>query len=716
MADLISMLAAAAGTSAGGGEYQISRSLRFNSADSAYLSRTPASAGDRKTWTWSGWVKRGIFTGSGQSLFGAYTDSNNRMFLHFNSANPLFIFGITGGVVDISVSTSGVFRDVSAWYHVVFVLDTTQATAANRAKIYVNGVQQSLSFSTAPGPNADLYLNTAQPHKIGDLDGTVFYDGYMTEINFIDGQALTPSSFGETNATTGVWSPIAYAGSYGTNGFYLNFSDNSDVTATTLGKDQAGSNNWTPNNFSVTAGAGNDSLVDTPTPYGTDTGAGGEVRGNYCTWNVLDIPSNSNLANGNLDFTNTFIGGYWRSIKGTIPVSSAFTGLSGSFYPAFSDGDPSNALTVTANFGQRPFAYTAPSGFKALVTTNLPEPTVVQGDDYFNTVLYTGNGGTTNVTGVGFQPDWVWYKCRSDAFSNRVFDVVRGVSKGLITNSTAVEEDPLNGVTSFDADGFTVGSDSGGNFNGSTFVAWNWKANGAGVSNTAGSITSTVSANTIAGISIVTYTGNATQGATVGHGLGVTPSMLIVKSRSLATDWVVQHSSAGTAPSKLILNSTAAVTNSAPEWNNAGGTPTAFNSTVFTIAGSGYSVNNSGATYVAYCFAEVEGFSKFGSFTGNGSADGPFVYTGFRPAFFLYKKSSSTSDWWMFDAARNTYNVVSAYLFPNLSNAEGTENWFDFTANGLKMRDRTDLNTNHSGSTYIYMAFAENPFKYSLAR
>jgi hypothetical protein len=821
MADLISMLAAAAGTSAGGGDYQISRSLRFNSADSAYLSRTPASAGNRKTWTWSGWVKRtGTVSPSNATipLFGVTAGQND--------ANYLSIGAYQDSIRIISWNTAfrittAVFRDYSAWQHIVVAFDTTQSTAADRIKLYVNGVQvTAFSTSTDPTLDTDYPINNNVAHNIfsdigSEGSGSANYlSGYLTEVNFIDGQALTPSSFGETNETTGVWSPIRYAGSYGTNGFYLNFSDNSDVTATTLGKDQAGSNNWTPSGspgFSVTAGAGNDSLVDTPTPYGTDTGAGGEVRGNYATWNPLDQVQSSTFSNGNLDVvtgTTTVFGArgtiavssgqwYWEvtptagvatadciiGIDSSItPINSstaqknvgatatsygyrasgekitsssstaygnsytnndvigvalnldageikfykngvvqnsgtaAFTGLSGSFYPAFSDGDPSNALTVTANFGQRPFAYTAPSGFKALVTTNLPEPTVVQGDNYFNTVLYTGNGGTTNVTGVGFQPDWVWYKCRSDAFSNRVFDVVRGVSKGLITNSTAVEEDPLNGVTSFDADGFTVGSDSGGNFNGSTFVAWNWKADGAGVSNTAGSITSTVSANTIAGISIVTYTGNATQGATVGHGLGVTPSMLIVKSRSLATDWVVQHSSAGTAPSKLILNSTAAVTNSAPEWNNAGGTPTAFNSTVFTIAGSGYSVNNSGATYVAYCFAEVEGFSKFGSFTGNDSADGPFIFTGFRPAFFLYKKSSSTSDWWMFDAARNTYNVVSAYLFPNLSNTEGTENWFDFTANGLKMRDRTDLNTNHSGSTYIYMAFAENPFKYSLAR
>jgi hypothetical protein len=251
-------------------------------------------------------------------------------------------------------------------------------------------------------------------------------------------------------------------------------------------------------------------------------------------------------------------------------------------------------------------------------------------------VLYTGNGSSLSVTGVGFQPDFVWIKSRSSAaLYHALFDGIRGINKRLFTNTTDAEDSTADTLVSFDTNGFTLGAQAGQNSTGSTYVGWNWKANGAGVSNGDGTISSTVSVSTTSGFSIVTYTGNATQGATVGHGLGVTPSMLIVKSRSLATDWVVQHSSAGTAPSKLILNSTAAVTNSAPEWNNAGGTPTAFNSTVFTIAGSGYSVNNSGATYVAYCFAEVEGFSKFGSYTGNGSADGPFVYTGFRPAFLM---------------------------------------------------------------------------------
>jgi 3D (Asp-Asp-Asp) domain-containing protein len=270
--------------------YNIERSLRFNSADSAYLSRTPASAGNRKTWTWSGWIKR-CATGTTHYFFsgGTGTSDTTAMGIRFTSDDT---FRLTSYTTDYRVSSS-VYRDLSAWYHVVVAFDTTQATASNRIKIYINGSQVT-TFSTSNDPtlNADYGINQAQSHSIGRWNQAAnnYTNGYMTEINFIDGQALTPSSFGETDSNTGVWKPKAFSGTYGTNGFYLNFSDNSGTTSTTLGKDSSGNgNNWTPNNFSVTAGAGNDSLVDSPTSYGTDTGVGGEVRGNYATfvWQVV---------------------------------------------------------------------------------------------------------------------------------------------------------------------------------------------------------------------------------------------------------------------------------------------------------------------------------------------------------------------------------------------------------------------------------------------
>jgi hypothetical protein len=487
---------------AGGGEYQISRSLRFNSADSAYLSRTPASAGDRKTWTWSGWLKRSQISGY-QYFFSAYTAATDAGFFGCLFADPSNTIQLIGGVQTWRATTQ-VFRDASAWYHIVVAVDTTQATPNNRVRLYINGSEvTAFSVTNNPNLNDDLGVNGNWAHTISSNTVTPnqFFSGYMTEINFIDGQALTPSSFGETNETTGVWSPIKFNGPWnvgtGVNGFYLNFSDNSDVTAATLGADYSGNgNNWTPSGspgFSVTAGAGNDSLVDTPTQYGTDTGAGGEVRGNYATLNVLAKGSAQSITNGNLDiaatstvdnntpstigmtsgkwyfevtvtnlpgtgeyliglgknlspntvigsnatswsykdtgelYTNNVLTAYGASYTTNDVLSAADAGTLTFYKNGASQGVAATGITSgpyfflvgtygsggsrVANFGQRPFAYTAPSGFKALVTTNLPEPTVVQGDDYFNTVLYTGDGSNPRgITGVGFQPDFVWLK------------------------------------------------------------------------------------------------------------------------------------------------------------------------------------------------------------------------------------------------------------------------------------------------------------------
>jgi hypothetical protein len=588
MADLTAMLQAAAGQV--GGEYQISRSLRFNSADSAYLSRTPASASNRKTWTWSGWVKKALIADNNPMLFTAGSSAPYDQ-LYFDVGSDKLNWFTNGGLVFL---TNAGFRDPSAWYHIVLSVDTTQATNADRAKLYVNGVVQTFSTYNGVTQNTDTKTNNNEVHNIGRLPSPNFYfNGYLTEINFIDGQALTPSSFGETNETTGVWSPIRYAGSYGTNGFYLNFSNNSGVTSTTLGKDRAGSNNWTPNNFSVTAGAGNDSLVDTPTPYGTDTGAGGQVRGNYATLNPLNNGSQAVLSNGNLDVSWSSTSGH--SAGSTIAVSSgkwyveftrgssvvligiipatyalkldnwpgnsaygtnsysyystngnkynnssntaygasfttgdvigvaldldagtlvfykngvsqgtAYSSITGSYIFAIGYGSsPTGGTVANANFGQRPFAYTAPSGFKALCTTNLPEPTVVQGDDYFNTVIYTGTGAARTIT-VGFQPDFVWLKSRVSAvWYHQLYDVIRAPLKALFSNTTDAESTYTDTLTAFTSDGFNLGTDATYNGpvnnNGDTYVSWNWKANGAGVSNTDGTISSTVSVSTTSG-------------------------------------------------------------------------------------------------------------------------------------------------------------------------------------------------------------------------
>ena len=330
--------------------------------------------------------------------------------------------------------------------------------------------------------------------------------------------------------------------------------------------------------------------------------------------------------------------------------------------------------------------------------------TIDKGSSYFNTVLYTGNGSARSITGVGFKPDWVWVKPRSAVNDHVLADVVRGVTKTLATNLTAVELTNTNAFTAFNTDGFSLGTGTDVNSNTVTYASWNWLANGTGVSNTAGTITSTVSANTTSGFSVVSYTGTGAN-ATVGHGLGVAPRMIILKSRTdSGADWRVYNASVGNTV-YLELNRTTATTTSSTTWRNT--TPT---STVFSIGTSG-TVNLNTGSFIAYCFAEIRGYSKFGSYTGNGSADGTFVYTGFKPAMVLMKQSSAAGESWILtDNKRSTFNPVNARLFPNTSAVEATDDRpIDYVSNGFKIRT-TDAQMNTSAATYIYMAFAENPF------
>jgi hypothetical protein len=325
-------------------------------------------------------------------------------------------------------------------------------------------------------------------------------------------------------------------------------------------------------------------------------------------------------------------------------------------------------------------------------------------------VIYTGNG-TTNAITVGFQPDFLWFKTRSTATSHALYNSITGVTKFLTSNATDAELTSIanTDLISIDSNGFTVGTPyhQRTNDSGRTYVAWNWKANGSGSTNTAGSITSTVSANTTSGFSVVTYTGTGAN-ATVGHGLGVAPSMVIVKVRSTTDGWFVYNKEIGNTK-YLRLNTTDAAS-TFNLWQNT--SPT---STVFSIA-TDPTVNGNGNTYVAYCFAPIAGYSAFGQYTGNGSSDGAFVYTGFRPAYVMIKRTTSGYDWWILDVARGTINAVKGRLYANASDAESTTYpYLDFLSNGFKLRD-ADGGLNANGEPYIYMCFASNPFKYSLAR
>jgi hypothetical protein len=331
--------------------------------------------------------------------------------------------------------------------------------------------------------------------------------------------------------------------------------------------------------------------------------------------------------------------------------------------------------------------------------------TINKSTDYFNTKLYTGNGSARSITGVGFQPDLTWIKSRSATHEHKLIDAVRGVTKVLCPNDDQVEFTDSQGLTAFASDGFSIGTDSYYNTNGNNYAAWNWKAGGGqGSSNTDGSINTTyTSANTTAGFSISKYTGTGSN-ATVGHGLGVAPSMVIIKRIDSANDWRTGSSDLTSWVKHLNLNTTSA----------AGDLATAFNSTaptssVFSV-GSSASTNASSGTFIAYCFADVVGYSKCGSYVGNGSSDGTFVYTGFKPKFLMVKRyDASGDDWYIFDSARDTDNTVDKFLYPNVNASEGNTSNLDFLSNGFKWKKASAFSpVNADGATYIFMAFGQS--------
>ena len=998
------MLQNANAISAGG--YDINNSLRFRSSASAYLNRTPGSAGNQQIFTWSGWVKRGQLS-SEQAIIVCRTGSNAAFGrLVFTSGDALQFFARNSSSTTTALlNTTQVFRDPSAWYHIVLAVDTTQATAANRIKFYVNGTQiTAFSTATYPSQNTNLDFNTTADTYIGvEIPNAIYFDGYMAEVNFVNAQQLTPSSFGETDTTTGVWKPKAYTGTYGTNGFYLpftgsgtnsyagsfngsnqwlngtlasaigsgdftvegwvyqntltnyqtwfsidrgatgfnigtdasgsftfysssaaqisvsgvikagtwqhiafvrngstltayyngvskgtatvstNFSatnfyigaldntpnepcnssfsnfrvtgtavytsnftpstqaltaitgtklltlqsstivdnsgnsiaitNNNSVTTTVsnpflgtnIASDQSGNgNNWTPTNISVTSGTTYDAMKDSPTntsatvanycvlnPLQKYSGLSAPTNGNltiagnsanwrsilstfavssgkwYCEINMTSVSTdalvgifninnasdlndlttvdnrqlarysggygyqnNGNKVNNN---TGTSYGATWTTgdviaialdmdagtitfYKNNTSQGTAYSSLSGLFAIGISTANG----TFDANFGQRPFSYTPPTGYVALNTYNLPDSTIKKGNTVMDATLWTGTGGARTITNAaGFRPDWVWVKRRSSADDHYSYDSVRGANLNLVENSTVAEANVTTygsgGIGAATSTGFTIvaGTTNADNLNGSgiTYVGWQWQAGqGSTSSNTLGSITSTVSVNATAGFSIVTYTGTGAN-ATVGHGLGVAPKMMIVKCRGTAgLSWVVYNSVLGNTK-YLLLQTTDAEAAASTVWNNT--TPT---SSVFSI-GTDNGINGSTRTYVAYCWAEIAGYSKAFSYTGNGSTDGVFVYLGFRPKFVLLKGSSGVNDWYIHDSTRNTYNLVDLRLEPNSSLAEvqSAVTVLDFLSNGFKLRT-SNGGWNGSGSTYIGMAFAENPFKNSLAR
>ena len=1036
--------------------YLIQKAVRFNSADSAYLTRTPSTSGNRRTFTFACWIKRTKLVNcgsSGQEIFRAGDSAYSAMnFAPSDGPCDALSFKADQSGVGPGSATNAVFRDFSAWFHVVYRIDTTQSTASNRVRVYVNGVEQTWHTTNYPSQNQELKFNqSGQQHYIG---GTEYFDGYLADIHFIDGQSLGPSSFGELNSD-GIWDPKEFTGSFGTNGFHLfDFANEA-----TIGHDSSGNNNdftayninataptnsgpftaanaytgTTGNNYGSTDGAWNsafdgstsngvtvnnangetiltmvnsaswsssirirrqyilgnvdgwvklntteisgggsssqwvdvtstmgssgtltsvgirnyarlfaieldgviltdtmsaaqqDLLRDVPTNGNADddTGAGGQLSSNYPTMNGLAKHSNTTLTNGNLDVSSTAVyttvstigfpstGKYYAEfrINGTASgypfvgigafndagISGNYNPNTGAFYAQggyvtgsvsvsgltalsagdivgvaydtsngkvwfsingtyVSSGNPAagtnatctlsanvsgyclatstyQAGTVSLNAGQRAFNTNAPSGFKCLCTTNLPDPTIANGADHFDIALWTGNGSTQSITGLEFSPDLVWIKMRSAAAGHRLYDAVRGATKYLVPQGTDAEATQSAGLTSFDSSGFSLGSNFDHNNNNSTFVGWSWNSgansnktyavkvvsdsgnkyrfddfgtsavtlnleegstyvfdqsdssnsghplrfsttsNGthgggseyttgvtttgtpgsagakttivvaasaptlyyycsnhsgmggqantnstAGSSNFDGNIQSTLKANPESGFSIVAYSGNGSSSATVGHGLNAQLGMLIQKRRDDVASWKIKHTSLATNH-QLLFTSAASVNVTGL---HGGGMADLSSSSTFGFAQGLTNVDNvngNNVSYIVYCFAPVAGFSAFGSYVGNGSTDGRFIHTGFRPRWVMLKNRGASYSWYIYDTSRDTYNVMYNVLIPNTANADTIDPDYsiDVLSNGFKCRTN-NVRSNASGNTYIYAAFAEHPFKTARAR
>ena len=921
--------AGASGQSTG---YDIERSIRMDGSN-GYLLRTPTTTGNRKVWTWSGWVKRTRLDNN-DYIFSCNSQSGNDGIaaLYWKSGNnKLQFYFDTDGSNPYGDVNNREYRDVTNWYHIVWQVDANNTTH----RIWVNGVEENITGGQPP--NYSYAMNRS---GYVQAMGTQGWDShtqrghmYFAECHYSDGNKYEASDFGEYDSQTGQWVAKKPNITYGTNGFYLKFSDNSSNTATTIGKDYSGNgNNWTPNGISVAAWPDNDSVIDTPT-------------NNFATLNVLDRNGNVNTTNGALETASTTGGAHFpiftsmsmykskyyfeykrvnnddgmiisimniehdagslntdstpgnntsavnkvgfgllvgsgrTSHNGTLSSPGAYGsalganeigmcavdldngkiwwGKDGTF---FNSGDPANGTNaafttidtnitwnfcfhvlnnnnLALNWGQQGFSHTPPTGFNRLCSADLAEPAVKNATKHFDIALYTGTGSSQNITGLKFQPDWVWCKNRSSTNRHALFDAIRGVTIRLASDRTDEETADPDTLTSFNSNGFSIGADTGQygvNQNNSNFVSWNWNAgnsdgktytvkvvsdsgnkyrfddfgtsavtldlaeggtyifdqsdssnsghplrfsttsngtHGGGSEYTTGVTTSgtpgssgaytqivvaasaptlyyyctqhsgmggqantnstlgssnfdgnnqaTVKANPTAGFSIVGYvgTGQNSTDVTMGHGLNVTPAAVIIKKRGTGgseAQWGVLHQKLTSGKNIFLQTTTGEST-----YSNQIKSMQSSTFTVNTADASAGRYNRSGENYIAYVFSEVEGYSKFGKYSGNGSSNGTFIYLGFRPAYFLLTRIDSGDNRIVKDSARNPNNDVFNNLQPNATNAEngsaGNVNTADFLSNGVKLRG-SDSGINSSSGTYIYFAFAESSLKYSRAR
>lgn len=777
--------------------FQVSRSLRFRQEASTWLNRTITGTPNATTATISFWFKK-IKNKDQTAYTGIWTNGAG-------TQTYALVFNVTASVDGFGFTTGGGYyhaglndiRD-SQWNHYVWVVDMTNATADSRMRFYCNNVllPSNPGLYARPAQNSSWTLGAGNSVQLGRISGSGYYlDGYMSEWYYIDGTAAEPSAFGEYNSD-GIWVPKAFTGTYGASGFKLDFA------TTNPGTDASGNGlNWTPSGWNTTvANTTYDITTDSPTDYGTDTGVGAEVRGNYPILNPSDAASTtlvqgagrrvaSAAANYNsranmtipsygkwyfeatvTTTTSASVGAFFGLQTSSVALTASTT-VAGSYHlyggspvniclngatavsiggvatagdvlqiaidvdnskmwfgknnvwynsAGGTTGNPATGAnpvttdsmvglypvlgmlnnTLDINFGQRVFSYTAPSGFKCLCSTNLiPPPT--------NSMWFYGD-----------TPDLVWIKNRTTTGTHTLIDTVRGVGIPVVTSSTTSEGIISPGypaVSRISKYGMTLINDSTQIVNGSTnsHIYYAWKAGGSSVINTTGTISANVSANPSTGFSIVTYGGTGANG-TVGHGLGAAPNFIIVKRRDTTANFAVYHSSLTSGANYMLLNTTAAQASGATYWNSTAPTSSVFS--VGTSADTNTVTTNTLRNYVAYCWASIPGYSAFGRYTGNGSADGPFVYTGFRPRFILAKLYDQASgNWVILDTTRDTYNPIDKGLYLNVTNSEATTLYVDATANGFKIR-HSSTNMNTSGYNYIYAAFAEIPFNFSRAR
>jgi len=736
-------------------------SVYLASSDSEHFDRSFGTPTDQTVFTFSFWTKRlklyqdnPILRVPGGSQIG------------FNSSDQFYVDTSS----TTAIQTTRVFRDVAAWYHFVWVQNGTSHT------LYLNGV----SIATGTGTSNNFNDGGAN-HRLGRDVGN-YYDGYFSEMHWVDGQALSPTDFGEFD-TDNIWQAKEYTGTYGNNGFYLNFSDSG-----ALGTDSSGNgNNWTPNNLGTinqtTDSPDNNyclfnqiALVDSITlvdngnlecaststtnrrrtttmcfssgkwyaeftisvlTSGTlyigliesgDTTEGGRVGDDVGNFTGYAYLSNGQKRNGtNSSYGATYAQGDVIGVaidldagnlvfyKNGVSQGTAFTGITGTWLFAVSFNS-ANGAEIRANFGSQSFSYSVPASHAALCTQNLPTPTFTNSNEVMDATLWNGNNSSSQtISGLNYSPDIVWIKGRNITTNHVIYDTERAANEQLIVNSNVNETTVTSGLTSFTSDGFVLSS--GNDVNGiatNTYVGWSWDSGSSGVTNTDGTITSTVRTNTTAGISTVLYTGNGNSGATVGHGLGVTPAFIIVKKRDGSTEnWQIYHDGLG-ATQYIQLNQTSSASTATNRWQD-----TEPDNTVFTLGG-GTATNNNNRNFVAYVWTPIQGYSTFGTFDGSRTDnDAAFIALEFTPKWILIKNSDRSSNWVLYDIERDPVNLAFAELITNDTTIESssTVSSLDFLSNGFKCRNTSSTaDINYDSDLMIYAAFAENPFKLARAR